>query len=318
MPSTSRHKRQRVPPVAIAGAARLTDLPDELLMMIVSPMSLPTQAALERTCKHLYSVVASVPVGRANVSTYQLFGMRLVTPHYSQDLYRFGVAMHHRRLRFLHRLALFVNTPSLSVGPGPKQKFALGRLTSLRHFVLESSLSRQLHSRIPVSAPALTRIVRMMPNLISLGVSDVPNLAHGFFSAVGGMRGLRSLALTRCGLSPSFAAEYGASGGLTGLRLPADITSLKLDVSNLGRAIAEAVRDDHLFLSSMRNLVQLELGPSAAVLATEIWYSIRSIDSLAQSLSTFQSTCERLCDLFAFAQDVLAQHNGRKFKVVQL
>lgn len=264
-----------------------------------------TQCALLRTCKTLHQLVESIPINQLTLSTHHLFGARMMTPHYSKDLQRFVDVTQQHRLRFLRRLTLVVNMPSFSVGCGRRSRFYSREFKSLRHFAIESTLSRQMHSRLPLSGPGLCKMMQLMPNLITLSIADVPNLASGFFKAVQGMRGLRNLLFTRCSMSVQFVAEYGALGYLTGKCLPPDITRLKLDILNLNRAILMAARADHLFLSSMTNLAELELEDSAYELTSDMWYSLRSIDLMSRSLVTFKSSSPVLCTLFEFAKEIM-------------
>ena len=274
-------------------------------MIIRYAKHVTTQSALQRTCKALNRLLEDITINQLTLSTHHMFGSRLMAPHYSKDLQRFVDVLQKRRLRFLRRLNLVVNTPSFAIGRGQRARCYLKDAKSLRHFSIESTLSRQMHSRLPMSGPGLTKIMQLMPNLISLSLSDVPNIACGFFKAIRGMRGLRNLLFTRCSMSTHFAAEYGFLGELTGKHLPPEITRLKLDVLNIGRAISMAARADHLFLSSMTNLVELELGESAHELANEMWYSLRSIDLMSRSLTTFKSSSQLLCTLFEFAKEIM-------------
>lgn len=284
----------------------LTDLPDELLVLIIQyAKHVATQCVLQRTCKTLQKLVENIPIKQLTLSTYHLFGARMMTPHYSKDLQRFADISQQHRLRFLRRLSLLVNTPSFAVGCGRRGRFHSKEFTSLRHFAIESTLSRQMHSRLPLSGPGLCKMMQLMPNLITLSVADVPNLASGFFKAVQNMRGLRNLLFTRCSMSVSFAAEYGALGYLTGKCFPPDVTRLKLDIQNLNRAILMATPADHLFLSSMTNLAELELEESAHQLTSDMWYTLRSIDMMSRSLVTFKSSSPVLCSLFEFAKEML-------------
>lgn len=284
----------------------LLDLPQELLILIVRyAKHVNTQSALQRTCKTLNSLVEGVPITQLTLSTHHMFRSRLAAPHYSRDLQNFADILQKNRLRFLRRLTLVINTPSFAVGTGRRARCYMKDLKSLRHFSIESTLSRQMHSRLAMSGPGLSKMMQLMPNLISLSLSDVPNLACGFFKAIRCMRGLRNLLFTRCSMTTQFAAEYGFLGELTGKHLPPDITRLKLDIFNIGRAISMAARADHLFLSSMTNLVELELGESAHELTNDMWFTLRSIDLMSRTLTTFRSTSPILCSLFEFAKEIM-------------
>ena len=318
--SMQQTKRRRTDDARPPPRTGLLDLPEELILMIIRFIThIPSQNAMQRTCTTLCAAVESVPVRQLVLSTRALFGQRMITPHYSKDLQHLMDATQKRRLLFLHRLTLIVNTPSFCIGYRQRVQLPTGQhLRSLRHFALESTLSRQLHSRLPISGPALTRMMRLMPNLLTLSISDVPNLANGFFGALRQIRGLRTLSLTRCGMPGPFASQYGAFGCLTGRWLPADITYLKLDLLNLDRAIVQSLRSDRLFLSAMQNLVELELDVTSKELATDMWYALRSIDAMGRNLQVFRSRSQTLCSLFEFAKEILGGPTQLEFKVHHL
>lgn len=299
------------------GRLVLTDLPDDVLGMIIRQLKIITaQIALQCTCKSFCDAVERVKVHQMAVSTSTLFGARLTPPHYSRDLQRFLNVANTSRLQYLRRLTLKVDSPSFSTGSTWRRvKIADRKIAALRHFSLEHTLSRQLRNRLPLSAPGLAKMVRCMPHLLTLSLSDVPNLGSGFFNAIGRIRGLRTLELTRCGMSTAFAFDFGEQGYLEGKFFPPDLTTLKLDVLNMDRAIFAASLSNRLLLTRMQNLAELELGMSFLALTKDIWFSISSITVIGKTLTTFRSCSPRLCALFEFGKEFMNDQDIR-FKVV--
>lgn len=325
-------------------------LPTEIVGLIVQNFAYDfvTQRALALACRGLHAMVDELDIRRLWVQTRQLFGNRLRVPHYTSDIAHIQDVLTLPRFRRLRRLVLSVDAPALLAGgrgrarlqtlqaqmqnqmqnqsqnqPHARRDIRRGRVRSLllgqiRHLVIEHTLSSQLGGRLPLSAPGIGQLVELTPNLLTLRVSDVPNLGAAFFRAVRNARGLRTLLLSRCGLTPAFARSLG-TGAIDGCFLPPDITALKLDVANLEIAIHMAIRqpDPPLLLSRMTNLTLLELGASAQPLGVDVWYALRCLNTIGARLLRFQSRCAHVCSLFEFAQNMLEKEGGA-FTITQL
>lgn len=301
--------------MAVAKKRRLAsrtiyDLPEELIDVVVRHLqhTLPAQAAAASTCTLFHESVGRLRLSTLSLRSSSVFRARLWTPHYSRDLKALGEVLSSPRLRELRTLRIVVDAPAFSVGNGRKSLLDPLALKSLDGFRLDCHLSRQLNSRLPLAAPALSRMVQWMPNLRSMCVSDVANLGHSFFSAVQRLHALEGLAVVRCTLIPTFAHEFGRLGMLTGRMLPRGLKRLKLDIGNLSRSFRAAWEKGDgapLFLSGLPNLERLYLAESAETLACDVWYALRCIDVLAQRLVEFRSPSRELCSLFEFAKEVV-------------
>lgn len=293
-----------------AGVCLLVELPDDLLVTVYVQLgdSIRSKASLGQTCRLLHMLGGNAHVGRTLLRSSSLFGSRLVAPHYSSDCRRFQNVLQDPRLVYLRRLTLVVNTPSFASGSGRGCALLQRKVPALRYFTLNNLLSRQLQSRLPLSAPALTHLVRSMPNLLSLTITDVPNLGRGFFASLRLIRGLRSLNIHRCSMTHTFAIEFGDDEEfITGRFLPADLSLLQLDVTNIGCAINVAKNrlTPLWFLSNTTNLAVLGLEAGANILSVDVGYAIACIGKLARGLHRFQSGSCILLALFDFCRDLM-------------
>ena len=281
--------------------------------MIAFAMPLSSQCIAAQICKSLFELVENIHIRYARIKTSRLLGNRLTASHYSKDLYTIFELLQSERFTRLHKLELIVDTPAFAIGNGERCQYLRRASPKLRHFSLEYPLSQQLHSRLSLSAPALTQMLQSMRNLLTLHVSDVHNLGQGFFTMTRCMKGLKTLSLSRCSCIPSFVSEFDSLGLITGSSMPKDLTSLRFGVTNLYRALQNAFSyaQPPLFLSTMKSLVHLELEESAESLTRDIWYFLRSIDGFGVTLLSFQSPSRPLCALFDFAQDLMGKETLR-------